>query len=762
MAKGSPDNFGDNEILFDNLVNVDFRVTGDNALENAKRSIESLKNNIKELNSQIDIYKSKISSTKLKLSGTINKSWQTRYSNQIAEYKNNINEAQQGILNRERILPSAYSRFANAHKGSVWDPNVGFYDRINKFGVNKVALSASWGEVGGELHNAVSDFTDGISQMVSNVQRGFWSAGRKIRTLAASFYAIKNAVEILDNSMSSIDYMRAQAYRLKRYDKTGKSEDQLMNMAYRSAMISRSSFEDMSSLGQKILATNVTNGDASEAFRLASLISKAAVLGGSTKGEISSGIRQLTQGLAANQLGGDELRSLRENTIGLTEMLAKGIAKAYKEGILTDPEFANVQIGDLKKLGSEAKLTTKVVTTAFRMMEVEINEAFENSPKLFGHNINILSNMWQKLMYDMSKEGKGIQRIANEIQRVVDSVSSKEGQKALKEFADTVDAFLAGIIKVVKMFTGLATTIGGAIKSIGIDPKTIAGALPMLWGAGMLKNLFFGSRVMGNNGKFKNVGGMIGNGGVINSVAGYIEAINSGKGVGTMIQTALNRTPLFRMLKTIEVATTKIAGAQSINNPLLGRLVSIIGPIGIAIAAIAAIVGAYKYSDNKEEQKFYDSAKKRLTTGIEWEYLTDEDKAEVDKYIDELIKKNTDKKGWGAKWIKGVDDERLKAEVARKESELNTKRYEEQSLTYEAMIAENTKGTLDITSDFLKNIADMRTRTYRAELLAGSTRYGNNIVLNVDYKGDVADFEDKVVGAMYRFMSDAKTVTMPR
>jgi tape measure domain-containing protein len=83
-------------------------------------------------------------------------------------------------------------------------------------------------------------------------------------------------------------------------------------------------------------------------------VTLAIKAGGATAQEASSVIVQLGQGLGAGALQGDELRSIMEASIPITKALAK--------------EFG-VTTGELKKLGSEGKITADRVISAIEGMD---------------------------------------------------------------------------------------------------------------------------------------------------------------------------------------------------------------------------------------------------------------------------------------------------------------------------------------------------------------------------------------------------------
>jgi tape measure domain-containing protein len=78
-------------------------------------------------------------------------------------------------------------------------------------------------------------------------------------------------------------------------------------------------------------------------------LTKAAIASGASSAEASAGLLQLKQALASGRLQGDELRSVLESLPALTQALASQLG---------------VSVGELKKLGSEGKITSDVIFEA--------------------------------------------------------------------------------------------------------------------------------------------------------------------------------------------------------------------------------------------------------------------------------------------------------------------------------------------------------------------------------------------------------------
>jgi tape measure domain-containing protein len=98
-------------------------------------------------------------------------------------------------------------------------------------------------------------------------------------------------------------------------------------------------------------------------------LQRIAIASGASQQEISSATQQLAQALASGTLQGDELRSILENLPTLAQALARELG---------------VSIGELRKLGSEGKLTADTVFPALLGAVEKLNGEFERAPLSVG------------------------------------------------------------------------------------------------------------------------------------------------------------------------------------------------------------------------------------------------------------------------------------------------------------------------------------------------------------------------------------------
>lgn len=119
--------------------------------------------------------------------------------------------------------------------------------------------------------------------------------------------------------------------------------------------------------------------------RLTELASKAATLSGGTSQSREAGLYQFAQGFGSGSLSGDELKSVRENTLALASALSTGLGKL--------PEFKGIDtsIGKLKELGAEGKLTADVIARALEAASGDIEKNFAKLPPTLATSFSALS-----------------------------------------------------------------------------------------------------------------------------------------------------------------------------------------------------------------------------------------------------------------------------------------------------------------------------------------------------------------------------------
>ena len=181
-----------------------------------------------------------------------------------------------------------------------------------------------------------------------------------------------------------------------------------------------------------------------EVLKFTEATNNAMTIGGVAAEQQSAALLQLSQALGSGVLQGDEFKSIAEAAPILLDTIAEYMGKSRAE---------------IKKLGSEGKLTADVIFQAISGSAEKFAEQAAKMPMTMGNALQIFRNNWQSLVGDMMN-GTGIMaRVAAVITFVANH---------LKELVGA--AVLVGIAMLVQSFGGLTIAVGG-----------LSGAVQGLW-----------------------------------------------------------------------------------------------------------------------------------------------------------------------------------------------------------------------------------------------------------------------------------------
>jgi len=145
-----------------------------------------------------------------------------------------------------------------------------------------------------------------------------------------------------------------------------KTQKQLFDLA----QASRSSFESTAELYARLSRSTRSLGVSNkDLLTVTDAINKSFIVSGASAEEASNAIRQLSQGLAAGALRGDEFNSVAEQAPRLQEAIAASLG---------------VTVGELRALAAEGKITSEVIVKALKGQAAVINKEFDQLTPTFG------------------------------------------------------------------------------------------------------------------------------------------------------------------------------------------------------------------------------------------------------------------------------------------------------------------------------------------------------------------------------------------
>ena len=332
----------------------------------------------------------------------------------------------------------------------------------------------------------------------------------------------------------------------------------------------------------KMLTKGLFNDD--EAVKFTSTLDKAFKVSGTSAGEASAAMYQLNQAMTSGKLQGDEFRSVMENA----PILAQKIA-----------ESMGVSMAQLKKLGSEGKITSDVIKKAVLGSADDIEAKYNQMPLTFG-------KVWQQA------QNAGQQAMDGLLTKVNQLLNTPMGQKMAQDlqgaftgFAGMANGALDGILSVfgklnfaplLEPLKGIGQTISQAFSGIGGEGLTngIAGALNGIISlAGKVAGVV-GKMISGIN--FGQISQIFGD--IMNAFNSFWSSLDLGS-IGNMLSMAFSGfmqivtmlTPaLAPILQTLAVIVNLAVQIGTALMPVIGIVLQIGAVLLSAIVPVAQVV----------------------------------------------------------------------------------------------------------------------------------------------------------------------------
>jgi tape measure domain-containing protein len=166
---------------------------------------------------------------------------------------------------------------------------------------------------------------------------------------------------------------------------------------------------------------------------------KLGRVSGSSMNDINGALLQFTQALASGRLQGDELRSIMERVPGVIQLIAKEMG---------------VSTGEVKKLGSEGKITSDILANSLLRATGQINKDFAELPVTFEQSMNKLQLSWTQFLIEVGK--------TSDIMRMV-NVSIDFIDQGLKNISTSMSA----ISLVAKTLSVIFQTVAILVSDVG-------------------------------------------------------------------------------------------------------------------------------------------------------------------------------------------------------------------------------------------------------------------------------------------------------
>jgi tape measure domain-containing protein len=286
--------------------------------------------------------------------------------------------------------------------------------------------------------------TDKLTKTTGGLTSAAKAAGAAIVALGGSM-VVRQAIEYADAWQNATNQLKTVQGATENLSTT-------QAVLMRVANDSRASFEATAGLYTRLSrATANLNLDQAELIDLTDTINKSFAVSGASAQEASNAITQLSQGLAAGALRGDEFNSVSEQSPILMQAIADSLRMTR---------------GELRDFAAEGGITAEIVVTALQQASGEIDATFTKMSATFEQNMTVANN------------------------NMMEFVGSSEAVKGVVGATGAALVFLSENLDTVATVAGIAASMfaaKGVVGLVGAMSATVGGMTVATTAAGALR-----------------------------------------------------------------------------------------------------------------------------------------------------------------------------------------------------------------------------------------------------------------------------------
>jgi tape measure domain-containing protein len=278
-------------------------------------------------------------------------------------------------------------------------------------------IKNSFAKIEGAAKKTARSITTGLGGAISGIAMG---------TLVTQAVALADKYTLLEGRISLVTKSTKELVEI---------QDELFKISQKTRVGYEATVEIFTRLSRATKGTALSQQDM---LKVTESLNKAVIVSGATTQEASNALIQLSQGLASNRLGGEELRSVMEQIPRVGQMIADGLG---------------VTIGKFRELSKQGKLTAEVVTKALLSQSEVIDQEFTKIPVT-------IAQAWTMVM--------------NSVGRAIDILNESTGATmsladAMVWLSNVIDSSTSGMARFLDVtISGLKTiakisAVGGAL-----------------------------------------------------------------------------------------------------------------------------------------------------------------------------------------------------------------------------------------------------------------------------------------------------------
>ena len=315
-------------------------------------------------------------------------------------------------------------------------------------------------EVASLIVSAKFEGADKLKSDLNSIGNEAKKAENAAQGLANSFTGLKAAVAAVAGSVMLREFVRVADdmslvnSRLKMATSSAAEYAEQQKALHAIARDTHADIKETINLYAKLAPALKNIGKGTEdTNNMVSSFTKALQLGGASAEESAAAIKQFGQAMGSGALRGDEFNSIAEASPTLLRYMAEGLG---------------VNVGKLRELGSEGKLTDEALSGAFEKVKSRIDSDFAQMPVTVGKAFTDLRTEINLIVGDVNEITGATQTISGAITGFAN---------ALKENKDTIVGVVSGIgtlIKHLGILGGTYLAIKGSMAAYAAMTTTVA------------------------------------------------------------------------------------------------------------------------------------------------------------------------------------------------------------------------------------------------------------------------------------------------
>ncbi|HDR1236370.1 TPA: tape measure protein [Pasteurella multocida] len=280
---------------------------------------------------------------------------------------------------------------------------------LQRTGKSAGALGAKSG-IGAKGLDNLGKQADSVTNKLGKTRAGIESISRQLARLqhfSTGLIGINIGASGIQSLFNTADAYNNYEARIRLVSRSNKEAQgtfrELMQVANDTGQL----FEATAELYTRVYRSMGSNANSAEILQFTKTIQQALVVSGAGAQEAKAALIQLSQGLAAGTLRGEEFNSVAEQAPVILEILQKSLGKTR---------------GELRKMAEDGKLTPQLILAATKEAQEQIQAQYDQMPKTISRAVNELSNAWLQFIGQADNASSASSLIASSISALADSL----------------------------------------------------------------------------------------------------------------------------------------------------------------------------------------------------------------------------------------------------------------------------------------------------------------------------------------------------